>query len=182
MRLEPIISPYEEAAAACQVHDPRTVDVAERVRSAIIAHLPEIRVEHIGSTAVAGCDGKGIVDLMVLYERGHLEEVKTLLDALGFQRQKSRDPFPEDRPMRVGSIGHDGKLFRLHVHVIQADSDEAKQLLGFRDLLRADARLRADYIARKREIIESGVTDSVDYSIEKGTFIKQALANGAATR
>ena len=56
-------------------------------------------IHHIGSTAVMGCAGKGAIDLMVLYSPGCLTLAKRVLDELGFQRQTTRDPFPEDRPM-----------------------------------------------------------------------------------
>jgi diadenosine tetraphosphate (Ap4A) HIT family hydrolase len=39
--------------------------------------------------------------------------------------------------MRVGSIRHDGVTFRLHVHVVPADSGEP----DFRDWLRADPEM-----------------------------------------
>jgi ubiquinone/menaquinone biosynthesis C-methylase UbiE/GrpB-like predicted nucleotidyltransferase (UPF0157 family) len=132
-------------------------------------------VEHIGSTSVPGCAGKGIVDLMLLYPDGQLASAKDVLDALGFQRQTSRDPFPEDRPMRTGSVVHDGTTFLLHIHVIAASSPEAQVLRRFRDRLRADPELVGSYVAAKRAILASGVTDSVDFCIRKGEFVQQAL-------
>ena len=115
-------------------------------------------VEHVGSTAVPECTGKGVIDLMLLYGDGRLEEAKSLLEALGFQPQGSRDPFPESRPMRVGEIEFEGSMFRLHVHVIEMHSPEVAELRTFRDALRADPELVADYVARKRQIIASGVS------------------------
>jgi hypothetical protein len=99
------IGPNEKRPAACTGHDPRASRVAERVGRLIVSRLPGVVVEHIGSTAVAGCAGKGVIDLMVLYKPGRLAEVTEGLDALGFQRQTGRDPFPEERPMPSGSVG-----------------------------------------------------------------------------
>ena len=132
-------------------------------------------MEHIGSTAVPGCAGKGVVDLMVLYPPGKLPEVRDALEALGFQRQTGRDPFPEERPMRIGSIEYDGTRFRLHAHVIALDSPEVLELRTFRDRLRGDPVLLEQYVALKRKIIAEGVTDSLDYSIRKGEFIAGIL-------
>ena len=141
----------------------------------IKAVAAELAVEHIGSTAVPGLSGKGVIDLMVLYPAGGLERAKAVLDQLGFQRQSTRDPFPESRPMRLGAIEFDGETFRLHAHVIADDDDEVKVLRGFRDRLRHDAQLRDAYIERKRAILESGITDSVAYSYAKHDFIQAAL-------
>lgn len=170
---------YENLPAAYHEYDPQAAAVARQVADLITAHAPRAVVEHIGSTSVEGCAGKGIVDLMALYEDGGLSELKTVLDRLGFQKQTTRDPFPESRPMRVGAIEHEGKIFRLHVHVIAIDSEEVADLRRFRDRLRGDANFKRDYAARKRAIIESGINDSIDYTEAKESFIKAALNSSA---
>jgi GrpB-like predicted nucleotidyltransferase (UPF0157 family) len=175
MPLEPRIGPYEQRPAVCRNPDPRAAVVARQIGSLIESHLPGVVVEHIGSTSVPVCAGKGIVDLMVLYQDGQLPVVRDVLEQLGFQRQTSRDPFPEERPMRTGSVVHDGTRFRLHVHVIAASSPEVIELRTFRDRLRADPRLVDAYVACKRAIIAGGCTDSVDYSIRKGEFVTEVL-------
>jgi ubiquinone/menaquinone biosynthesis C-methylase UbiE/GrpB-like predicted nucleotidyltransferase (UPF0157 family) len=138
-------------------------------------------VEHIGSTSVPGCAGKGIVDLMLVYPDGQLAAARDVLDALGFQKQTTRDPFPEDRPMRTGSVVYDGTTFLLHVHVIATSSPEVQELRRFRDRLRADPGLMASYVAAKKAILASGVTDSVDYAIRKGDFVQGALWDGGGS-
>jgi len=175
--LEAVIGLYKNSPTVCRSYDPRAPELAQQIGEMISAHLPTVTVEHIGSTAVEGCAGKGIVDLMILYPDGQLEAVKALLDALGFQRQTTRDPFPEERPMRVGSLEYQGTAFQLHAHVISANSPEAVELREFRDRLRADPTLRAAYGARKREIIEAGVTDPIDYSVAKGRFVEEVLSS-----
>jgi GrpB-like predicted nucleotidyltransferase (UPF0157 family)/mannose-6-phosphate isomerase-like protein (cupin superfamily) len=181
MLMERAIGPYEHRPAACHEHDARSAEVARRIAALIEPRLPGAVVEHVGSTSVPGCVGKGIVDLMLVYPDGRLAAARDLLDALGFQRQTTRDPFPEDRPMRTGSLVHDGTAFNLHVHVIAADSPEVKELQAFRDRLRADPAMMAAYVAAKRAILADGVTDTVDYAIRKGEFVIQALA-GIARR
>jgi hypothetical protein len=49
-------------------------------------------------------------------------------------------------------------------------------------MLRSDPGLRAAYVARKREIIRNGVADSIEYSIVKGGFVRDALQGGKDTR
>lgn len=168
---------YEQLPAACHDYDPRFVSVATHIAEALHLHSPDLVVEHIGSTAVHGCAGKGVIDLMVLYSPGQLDLAKAALDQLGFQRQTTRDPWPESRPMRIGAVEYDGQRFRLHVHVIAQDSPEVAELRAFRDQLRQDAELLSAYVERKRQILAAGVTDSVDYSIAKGEFISDLLAS-----
>ncbi len=169
------IGPYEKLPATCNDHDPRSFEVVGQVAHLIESHLPDVKVEHVGSTAVPGCAGKGVVDLMVLYRPGQLPDVRDGLDALGFQRQTGRDPFPEERPMRIGSIGYDGTRFMLHAHVIASDSPEVVEFRTFRDRLRGEPMLLEQYVALKLTIIAEGITDSLDYSIRKGEFIAATL-------
>jgi GrpB-like predicted nucleotidyltransferase (UPF0157 family) len=141
------IGPYGQLPATCNDHDPRSSEVARRVADLIESHLPNVKVEHVGSTSVPGCAGKGIVDLMVLYPPGRLPEVKDVLKALGSQQQTGRNPFPEERPLRLGSIVYDGTRFRLHAHVIPVDSPEVLELRTFRDRLRGEPMLLEQYVA-----------------------------------
>ena len=177
MTVERVIGLYPRGVpAACREYDPRAPAVAERVVSLIQRRLPRVPVEHIGSTAVPGCAGKGVVDLLALYRDADvLAAIKWALDDLGFQRQRSRTPFPEDRPMRLGALDLDGASFLLHVHVVPGDSAEVAELRAFRDRLRADPELVAAYIARKREILAAGVSDGGAYARAKGAFIRATL-------
>ena len=49
-------------------------------------------------------------------------------------------------------------------------------MLRFRDLLRADPGLCAQYAALKRAIVAGGVSDAVAYTEAKTDFIKAALS------
>jgi GrpB-like predicted nucleotidyltransferase (UPF0157 family) len=169
------IGAYEVRPVACRDYDPRAAEVARQVGGLIHDHLPRVFVEHVGSTSVPGCEGKGIVDLLVPVPQGEMDAVKELLERLGFQRQSTPDPFPEDRPTRVGSVVHCGETFLLHVHCVPAESDEVDQTRFFRACLRADPYLVQAYVAKKREIIAGGVTDGAEYCRQKGQFIKEIL-------
>jgi GrpB-like predicted nucleotidyltransferase (UPF0157 family) len=173
-RRRPIL-PYSVSHPTYVEYDPAAVEVARRVIDLITKAAPWASVEHIGSTAVPGCAGKGIVDLMALYPSGKLEATRSAIDALGFQRQKEGHVFPEERPMRIGRLEHHGASYDLHVHVVAADSAEARALRRFRDALRAEPALRDAYQAKKRDILESGVSKPSEYTYAKGEFIHAVL-------
>jgi len=165
------ILPYEVKPAAVLPWDARSPDVAQRVIALIAPEVPEATVEHIGSTAVPGCDGKGVIDLMLVYPAGALEVAKAAVDRLGFQRWDAPGAHPESRPVRIGAIEHDGALFRIHVHLLEADAAEVEQQRLFRDRLRANPALVANYVAVKREIIERGITWGPSFGEAKSAFI-----------
>ena len=166
---------YEIQPAAYRLYDPRSPQVAERLIAIISAQMLEAQVEHIGSTAVPNCDGKGVIDLMLLYQPGQLEAAKAAVDGLGFQKWEGRDAFPDTRPVRLGAIMHDGTLFRIHVHLLSIDADEVARQRLFRDRLRTDPALVEGYVARKRAILADGITYGPDYATAKDEFIAAAV-------
>jgi len=169
------IQRYESQPAAFRAYDPRWAELAALLVQTIENREPRLHVDHIGSTSVSECRGKGVIDLAVTYLEGDLENAKAALDGLGFQRQHGRDPFPETRPMREGSVTVFGETFNVHAHVILRDGEEHRELLGFRNALRCDPELRRAYESEKERIIASGTTDSLEYCYAKGAFIAQAL-------
>jgi GrpB-like predicted nucleotidyltransferase (UPF0157 family) len=175
-----MITAYPIKPPTCVEYDPRVVEVAHEVMQMISAALPGVTVEHIGSTSVPGCAGKGIIDLMVLYPDGQLEAVKESLRCLGFQMQTVGHLMPESRPMRVGAVRYQGRTYPLHVHVIAAHSPEVKTLRAFRDRLRASRQAVESYVQQKRAILAAGVTDSREYTTMKSSFIRKALASRAS--
>ncbi|HYL78332.1 MAG TPA: AMP-binding protein [Bryobacteraceae bacterium] len=166
---------YEPSEAVFAAYDRRAPEVARLMIAAIVKKDPRIAGDHIGSTSVPGCGGKGIIDLAVTYAPGDLEHAKAALDALGFQRQTGRDPWPETRPMRAAAISALGEVFRVHAHVIERGGQEHRELIAFRDALRADPQLRAAYEKEKERILRDGITDSLDYCNAKGAFIERTL-------
>jgi GrpB-like predicted nucleotidyltransferase (UPF0157 family) len=142
--------------------------------------LPGTTVEHVGSSAVPGCAGKGVLDFVIPYrDEAHLAAINEALFALGFGRQRGRDPFPETRPMRTGAFDHDGEVFHMHVHVVPESTHDFAELIDFRDRLRGDPALVAAYVAAKQAILEAGVRDGTDYAERKGVFITGLGSKGA---
>ncbi len=171
-----IVGPYEETDAEYLPYNPELSRVAMALAETIVAAKRDLQVEHIGSTAIAGCWGKGIIDLLVLYKPGDLESARAALDRLKFQRQSGPEPFPESRPMRVGNVEYLGRMYRVHAHVVESGVDEARDLIRFRDILRVNISLRRAYETEKRAILARGITKSTEYSKAKGAFIRSVLA------
>jgi GrpB-like predicted nucleotidyltransferase (UPF0157 family) len=166
---------YEDIPATFSEYDPRAPQIAQILKAAIEQHESKLQVDHIGSSAVPGCRGKGVIDLAVTYLEGDLEFAKAALETLGFQKQSGREPFPEARPMRKASVSALGGIFQVHAQVIDRNGAEHRELIGFRDALRHDPELRIAYENTKQQILAGGITDSLDYSKAKGSFITSVL-------
>lgn len=141
------------------------------------AALPGIEIEHVGSTAVPGCGGKGILDLMLLIPAGRLSEVCAVVDGMGFQHQSGGKRHPDGRPMREGSFPFDGTVFRIHAHLIPEGSTEVDRLRKFRDRLAASPELVAQYVDQKRRLIDAHVSDRSTYTQGKTAFIQSVLTS-----
>ena len=164
------IGPYERLSAEVHEWDPRTVEVAARVGELVRAQRPDLTVEHIGSTAVPGLPGKGIVDLSIETTPDDIPKVVELLYGLGFGPQPGPDPWPATRPMPVGSLELDGTRYRIHLHVQPVGGDYPRDI-AFRDALRTDTKLRSEYEALKRSITNAGPVEGLRYTHSKTRWI-----------
>ncbi len=175
LRSERAIEQYERVPVVVRGADPAAPAVARRLLDLIAGVVPDLHAEHVGSSAVPGLAGKGTIDLLLPTPPERIRAVAEALMGLGFQRQSIPQAFPPSRPMLQGALRHGDRPYRVHLHIVPASSREVGELRGFRDALRADARLRREYENLKRDIVARGLTDSVDFTEAKQTFIVTAL-------
>ncbi len=178
------IGPYPRLPLMVRPPDPGATVVAHRVAELVAARRPELAVEHLGSTAVPGLPGKGVVDLGIHpVDPSRVPAITELLLDLGFQRQDTANAFPATRPLVLGGMrpgNGDEQPRQIHLHVIPDEAEWSRQI-AFRDALRRDPGLVAEYTELKREIVETGITSGLRYSMAKTAFIRRVLADvGAA--
>jgi GrpB-like predicted nucleotidyltransferase (UPF0157 family) len=175
----PLIGPYDAPGApkgvALRPWDPRGPAAANSLIRILQTALPGIVIEHVGSTSLPGCEGKGILDLMLLIPAGRLNEVSAIIDGMGFQHQSGGIKHPDHRPMREGSFTFDGSVFRLHAHLVPEGSFEVDILRKFRDRLAANPELVSLYVEQKRRLIDAQISDRSKYTLGKKAFIESVL-------
>jgi GrpB-like predicted nucleotidyltransferase (UPF0157 family) len=172
--VQSVVGPYDEPPIECREFDPRSADIARQVAGLISRNLPLLRAEHVGSTAVPGCGGRGIIDLLIACPADAAEKVDLLLDRLGFSRG-GEALFPPHSPAYRGVWVHDGASFYVHVHVLPAGSEEADSMRFLRSCLRADTELARAYVLHKRSIVAGGVNQDGEYCRQKAAFLKMVL-------
>src|SRR5207249_2077088 len=103
-------------------------EVAHFLAQMIREVVPWVIVEHVGSTAIPNCAGKGVIDLMISFANEHeLSNINDALVSLGYQHHQHHancDPLSQNRLLRTGSIQYKGKRYRIHVHVIPLSHPE----------------------------------------------------------
>jgi 5-(carboxyamino)imidazole ribonucleotide synthase len=170
------ITEYPVRPLAVRDPDPRAAVVASRVDGLVRERRPDLEVVHIGSSAVEGLPGKGVVDLGIHpASPDDVPAIRELLAGLGFQRHDGPAAFPDSRPLFVGGTEEGGEVLPIHLHVIP-DAGEWRRQIVFRDALRADAGLRERYAALKTDIVGGDVPSSLQYSFRKTAFIRATLA------
>ncbi|MDP3057919.1 MAG: GrpB family protein [bacterium] len=131
-----------------------------------------LRIEHIGSTAVAGLAAKPIIDIDVVYrEHWQFEQIAHKLVELGYVYQgnlgiEGREAFTIDAPH--------------HLYVCHETSVELMRHLAFRDYLRAHPPVASAYGAIKMELTDKYRYDREAYTIGKTHFITEVLEQVAA--
>lgn len=143
---------------------------AARLRAAMGDRL--IAVEHVGSTSVPGLAAKPILDLAASVAdldqaRGWIGDLR----ALGYEHRE--DP---EIPERLYFVRGPAERRTHHLSLARADSAFWRGHLRFRDLLRADPALAADYARLKRRLAREHAGDRPAYSAAKHDFIEAALA------
>lgn len=135
---------------------------------------PVVQIEHVGSTAVPGLGGKGIIDIAVGVEKNSdIQLTANVLAQNGYSVDNSKKR-PGDRVLLL-SHEHNGTFNRYGLLVIVKGGEEWRQFLLFRDHLRASKKLRDEYMSLKeRSFIKSGADREI-YKKLKNDFIQDVL-------
>jgi 16S rRNA processing protein RimM len=142
---------------------------AARLRSAL--GEVAVRIHHYGSTSVAGLAAKPIIDILVVVDS--LEPMAPYLEpleSLGYEYV----PHPEN--VRMPFFGWPASRPRsFNLHVVEADSEEERRHLDFRDRLRADPETAAAYGALKASLARRLREKREEYTDAKTAFIDEVL-------
>jgi GrpB-like predicted nucleotidyltransferase (UPF0157 family) len=136
-----------------------------------IGQWAEGGIHHVGSTAVPGLEAKPIIDILVGVR--DLESARACFEPLAQLGYLYAPYLPEEmhwfcKPDRAHRTHH--------LHLVPAGSRRFREELSFRDRLRADPKLAAEYAALKRDLAERYREDREAYTEAKGAFIRAVLA------
>jgi GrpB-like predicted nucleotidyltransferase (UPF0157 family) len=130
-------------------------------------------VEHIGSTAVPGMQGRDILDVELLVESVADEEsYEAPLRRLGFRRFSPQHIAGLDLRVFVPADGSG----RVHLHVCEEGSPQHRRHVAVRDYLRQHPEVARQYEAVKREAALAADGDRASYSRGKGGFVQDLEA------
>lgn len=108
------------------------------------------KIEHVGSTAVEGLGGKGIIDIAIAIDQKNIEIIKEQLQFLGYHYRPQYSTV--DRLYFISFLPdpEEGER-RYHIHVMLEESKEWKDMLYFRDYLRLHPKVLEEYANLKKQ-------------------------------
>jgi GrpB-like predicted nucleotidyltransferase (UPF0157 family) len=133
-----------------------------------------VAIEHIGSTSVPGLAAKPVID--VLLGAQSLRDIESRIGPLGERGYAYVSKYERELPMRRYFVKPPGASLRVHLHGVEIGSLIWREHLAFRDALRNDADLRAQYQTLKFRLAEEFADDKSAYTDAKGPFIRAVLA------
>lgn len=150
-------------------YDPGWPALFEEERARLEPLLPGAEIHHMGSTAVPGMPAKPVIDLIAL-----VDDLDAPIPALVAQAAYE---YPEAfnatlrhrRWLCRPSAGHRTH----HLHLVD-ERAELERRLRFRDRLRTEPGLAADYTALKRRLAERFRDDREAYTEAKKAFVERA--------
>jgi GrpB-like predicted nucleotidyltransferase (UPF0157 family) len=139
------------------------------------------RIEHVGSTAIAGLSAKPVIDLQIsVLSLQPLAPFLAPLKRLG-HAQISLGGFDQVHPFFAKPPEWRSTH---HVHLCEAGGEQEARHLAFRDYLRAHPSVAQQYLQLKVQlaVANPGVTlaSRESYSLGKTEFVEGVLANARA--
>lgn len=155
---------------------PAVFDI-EKSRLVDIFGADAVLIEHVGSTAVPGMGAKPIIDILLgaptlaVVDRHIPQLVET-----GYRHVSEFEHANPDRRFLVKVHGHPGHF---QLHAVVYDTPFWKDLLAFRDVLRADPGLAERYWRLKNALAARFRNDRQAYSDARTEFIRNTLGRKA---
>ncbi len=168
--------------------DPTWPAQAERLRARIALTVGDLarRIDHIGSTAVAGLPAKDVIDLQVTVgSMADADAMAGLLGTAGFPKldwidhdmPKPYAPDIEQWRKRLHGGADPGRLANVHLRV--EGTPGWRLALLFPDWLRANPAERDDYLSTKKDLVHRF---SADDDTDNYAEAKEAWFDAAAER
>ena len=134
----------------------------------------DYQIEHIGSSAVPGLGGKGIIDIMIAVPKEQMEAFSQQAQKAGYifrplastkNRLFLRQEYPEDFE----------KEKAYHLHITYSESDDWKEAIAFRDYLRTHPKDLTRYSEVKKKAAQEANESTEKYKSIKDSVLKEIL-------
>lgn len=149
---------------------PAWFELEKAVLARVLAPWVTGSIEHVGSTAVVGLVAKPVIDIMVGVESlAASAPTKVILAEHGYQYAE----YKTDVMHWFCKPSFEHRTH--HLHLVPHQSPLWHERLAFRDLLRSDSAVAAEYAELKQRLAREHVIDREAYTDAKWPFIARVL-------
>lgn len=149
--------------------------VQEKTRLLSVLNKECVDVEYIGSTAIPGLGGKGIIDIGIIVAKENIDTASCKIENLGYVFRETGSS-PERWFFRIDLPDPQEGTRRYHLHLTFPESIEWKKLIAFRDYLRLRVSALEEYAELKKKSTEEVNEDGALYRKKKAPFFEKVLA------
>ncbi len=145
--------------------------IFDKEKKKIVKTIGNKDVQHIGSTAVPGLGGKGIIDIMIgIKDWKEVKDVIKNLKKIGFKHVH-----PEERGRIFLSEHREPYPDNVHLHIVKIGSKQYKDLLFFRNYLKKHKKEIKCFFELKLKWLEMAKGDRDKYGKLKAKYVKEIL-------
>lgn len=158
-----------------KAYNPIFPELFEREKQKILAYFKrDLLIEHVGSTAVPGLGGKGIIDIAIAVDPAEMERFCLELQNLGYEFRPGfstpdRFFFHADLPDPEEGVR------RYHIHLTYPKSHDWKDLISLRDYLRVHPSEALEYASLKEKAAAAAHDEGEKYRKMKEPLIQKML-------
>jgi len=153
-------------------YDTQAIELFTEAKEVLQQTLPDAEIHHVGSTAIPGMGGKGMIDILIaIPDWTKKAEAGEKLVNLGFSHVHKEI----DSRIFMSRVGDTVKN-DVHLHLTYIGSSAYTSFLSFRDYLRAHPEEAAEYMKQKIQWLKSASGHRQFYTASKNDYIASVLA------
>lgn len=151
-------------------------ELYQKEKERIVSNLKvPLVIEHIGSTAIPGLGGKGIIDIGIATDKKKMELISNKLQALGYEFRPNFST--ADRLYFIAYLpDQEEGTRRYHIHLTYPENAEWRDFLDFRDYLKANPEALQQYAKLKQHAVSEAKDEGEKYRKIKDPLLKKIKA------
>jgi len=144
-------------------YSPRYPLIFKKEKQILKIILPNIKIEHVGSTSVPNLGGKGIIDIAISVSKIKIPEAIKKLQKIGYSYQ----PWSGDKQRKFFQ-----KNNKIHIQLTHNNSTRWKSMIAVRNYLRKNKKARLEYSKIKKQAVKFADGEGKKYRQYKEQFLK----------
>jgi len=154
-------------------YDDKFILLFKKERAILRKIIPNLEIEHVGSTSVPGLGGKGIIDIAIKTNTIEANKIVNKLESIGFESDLEHLRNNNSTYLKK-IIKYKGKERRVHVH-LTLNNKFWNSFIVFRDYLKSNKKERDRYNEIKKKASFYAKGEANKYRAYKKPLIEEIM-------